>query len=465
MLLSSPLPTLPLTDCELRLPEGGGLAAAYAAELLGSLGARLPIPEPGDGLDAAIAWAESGLMVLCGEQGSPPLQGPAAMPSCARGVCQAIRALAPAVPAVLDGAGLLTERAAIMGLQRHGAISPNQSCHLLPAKDAWFALNLARAEDWELLPAWLEHGGVDSWSDVHQRAAQHSLHWLLERGRTMGLPIAPVQASAAGRPWYQVHAWGRSVQPPMLEDAPLVIDLSSLWAGPLCSHLLMLAGARVIKVESERRLDGARQGSAPFFDLLNGGKQSVVLDLTSDTGRRQLHCLLHRADIVVEGSRPRALRQMGIHAEELVVSIPGLTWVGISGYGRSEPEANWVAFGDDAAVAAGVAASFGDRPLFCGDALADPLTGLHGALAALGFWRGGGGAGLDLSLRDVTAHCLAYGPEVPVGNITASGEAWRMTVDTHCVPVEKPKPRIAECRAVAPGRDTRAVLREFDCPC
>jgi hypothetical protein len=380
-------------------------------------------------------------------------------------VSQAIRALAPAVPALLDGARLLTERAAIMGLQRHGTISANQSCHLLPARDAWFALNLARAEDWELLPAWLEHSGVDSWSDVRERVTQQSLQWLVDRGRLMGLPIAAVRASSAGRQWYCVHAWGQRTQAPTSTDVPLVIDLSSLWAGPLCSHLLMLAGARVIKVESEHRLDGARQGSAPFFDLLNGGKESVVLDLASDTGRRQLHCLLHQADIVVEGSRPRALRQMGIHAEELVKNVPGLTWVGISGYGRSEPQANWVAFGDDAAVAAGVADSFGERPLFCGDALADPLTGMHGALAALGFWRGGGGAVLDLSLCDVTAHCLAYGPEVPKGKITASGEAWRMSVGSRFVPVVAPQPRTAASRAVAAGRDTRSVLVEFDCQC
>jgi crotonobetainyl-CoA:carnitine CoA-transferase CaiB-like acyl-CoA transferase len=113
---------------------------------------------------------------------------------------------------------------------------------------------------------------------------------------------------------------------------PLVVDLSSLWAGPLCSHLLQLAGARVIKVESSTRLDGARFGSRPFYDLLNSGKQSVALDLSTNSGRQQLQRLLWRADIVIEGSRPRALRQMGIDAEQLVCSVPGLTWVGISEY-------------------------------------------------------------------------------------------------------------------------------------
>lgn len=456
---------LPLRPWEPVPPEGGGVATAYATALLSSLGAGLPPPEAGNGLDAAIDWAQSGLMYLCGEQGSPPRQGPAAIPSCARGVLHAIRALAPAVPPTLDGACLLSERAALLGLQRHGTISPNQGCHLIQARDGWFALNLVRDEDRDLLPAWLEHTPVVGWPDVREQARHHTVQNLVERGRMMGLPIAPASQSRHGGPWYRVDTWGQPVRPPLPSVVPLVVDLSSLWAGPLCSHLLMQAGARVIKVESKQRLDGARRGSLPFFDLLNAGKESVVLDLGSASGRQQLGRLLRKADIVVEGSRPRALRQMGINAEQLVEEIPGLTWVGISGYGRREPFANWVAFGDDAAVAAGVAEASGEPPLFCGDALADPLTGMHAALAALAFWRGGGGAVLDLSLCEVTAHCLKYAPDVPRGNVVGDGDEWKMEVNTHSEPINKPESRNATRSAVEPGRDTRAVIEEFGLSC
>ena len=73
----------------------------------------------------------------------------------------------------------------------------------------------------------------------------------------------------------------------------------------------------VVKVEStrtaRRRPHGARP---PFFDLLNAGKRSVALDLTL---RRRAPALLRRcwprADVVIEASRPRALRQLGIDAE------------------------------------------------------------------------------------------------------------------------------------------------------
>ena len=70
------------------------------------------------------------------------------------------------------------------------------------------------------------------------------------------------------------------VRSPLGEAAPrpdpaglIVVDLSALWAGPLCGDLLARAGATVVKVESTQRPDGARRGPAEFFDLLNGRKQ------------------------------------------------------------------------------------------------------------------------------------------------------------------------------------------------
>ena len=394
---------MPVSDAAMCIDQSRP-SGAYAAGLLRSLG----VPVDGEGLvgdfsaaDVAEDWAASGLMHLTGSADGPPLQGPGAIPSCARGALLALRRLsAVALPAALDGAQLLSERAALMGLRRGGRVSPNGSCHLLPTLDGWLALNLARDDDWSLLPAWLQcEAALRCWPDVADAVGGQRLSPLIERARLMGLPAAPTRASTEHSPWYRVHY---STGAPAVRRASgrpaLVIDLSSLWAGPLCCHLLWQAGARVIKVESRHRLDGARAGCRDFYHLLNQGKASVVLDLHDERGRAQLRQLLARADIVVEGSRPRALRQMGIEAEALLRANPGLTWLGITGYGRSLPQADWVAFGDDAAVAAGVAAATADPPRFCGDALADPLTGIHAACAALAHWRGGGGVLLDLSL-------------------------------------------------------------------
>src|SRR5438445_440620 len=60
-----------------------------------------------------------------------------------------------------------------------------------------------------------------------------------------------------------------------------VVDLSAMWAGPLCASVLGMAGADVIKVEDPRRPDGARFGPPEFFDLLHAGHRSVVLALES----------------------------------------------------------------------------------------------------------------------------------------------------------------------------------------
>jgi crotonobetainyl-CoA:carnitine CoA-transferase CaiB-like acyl-CoA transferase len=209
------------------------------------------------------------------------------------------------------------------------------------------------------------------------------------------------------------------------------VDLSSLWAGPLCTHLLQQLGARVVKVESAGRPDGARLGHPDFYNLLNAGKASVALDFTSEEGRAQLRALCARADIVIEASRPRALRQLGVHAEDLIDANPHLTWISVSGYGRSEPMGNWVGFGDDAAIAAGLGLRFAQchgKPVFCGDAIADPLTGLHAALAAWHSYRSGGGRLIALALRDVVAHCLAF-DAAPPAILRERAAEWHTIID------------------------------------
>src|SRR3546814_4611282 len=108
-----------------------------------------------------------------------------------------------------------------------------------------------------------------------------------------------------------------------------------------------------------------------------------------------------RADSVNESSRPRALRQLGIEAEKRVCSRPGLTWIAISGYSRTVPEEDWIAYGDDAGAASGLSALLHRTTgqwAFVGDAIADPLTGIHAALAAWRNWRAGGSKLLSLSL-------------------------------------------------------------------
>jgi crotonobetainyl-CoA:carnitine CoA-transferase CaiB-like acyl-CoA transferase len=189
----------------------------------------------------------------------------------------------------------------------------------------------------------------------------------------------------------------------------VVADLSSMWAGPLCARLLGLAGAEVIKVESPSRPDGARFGNGEFFDWLHGGHRSMSADFGTREGRAALAALLEAADVVIEASRPRALAALGL-APDMIAHRPGQVWLSITGYGRANP--GLVAFGDDAAVAGGlvgwVSAADGPggaspEPVFCADAIADPLTGACGALAVALSRSAGGGELIDLPMRDVAA--------------------------------------------------------------
>jgi crotonobetainyl-CoA:carnitine CoA-transferase CaiB-like acyl-CoA transferase len=183
----------------------------------------------------------------------------------------------------------------------------------------------------------------------------------------------------------------------------LVLDLSAMWAGPLCASILGRAGWRVLKVEDVRRPDGARSGPPAFFADLHAGAQTVILDFGSAQGRAELSRLADHAGIVVESSRPRALRRLGVVAEDWLSTSPGRVWVSVTGYGRQDPQQR-VAFGDDAAVAGGlVARAAGGTPVFCGDAIADPLSGLHAALAALAAHAAGGGWLVDVAMAGVCA--------------------------------------------------------------
>ena len=332
----------------------------------------------------------------------------------ADGVMEAIKLLAPK-PLAEDhrGGDLMKVRAEMTGDGRKGDISMGGSCRLLPCRDGEIAINLARESDWELVPAWLLADVDPTWAAVVTRIAEQPKSVLLDQGRLLGLAVADAEPPLLeDSDWFQLIYHGNPAQSTI--PSPRVIDLSSLWAGPLCGQILQWCGAEVLKVESTTRPDGARFGSDKFFQFLNAGKTEITLDLGTEVGVEELRRLILSSDVVIEASRPRALRQMGIMAEDLIAAKPGLTWIGISGYGRNEPEANWIAYGDDAGVAGGLSAAIYRETgqwMFCGDAIADPLTGLHAALAALASQSAGGGHLLSLSLVEIVRHCVTIAAE------------------------------------------------------
>ncbi|OBA93061.1 acyl-CoA transferase, partial [Mycobacteriaceae bacterium 1482268.1] len=260
--------------------------------------------------------------------------------------------------------------------------------------DGWVALTLSRRDDIETVPALLELAAepADPWAALAAAAAARGAEEFVARARLLDLPAAVLGETRAA-PARFVTCGHRAAGRP-LSDL-LVVDLSSMWAGPLCGHLLVAAGATVVKVESRRRPDGTRRGDARFFDWMNASKLSYATDF----GDEDLRPLLTAADVVIEGSRPAALTRRGLSAHQ-VHGRAGRIWLRITGYGTEGQCADRVAFGDDAAVAGGLV---GAGVVFVGDAIADPLTGLAAAQAVLTSLARGGGEIIEVALAEVAA--------------------------------------------------------------
>ncbi len=456
-----------------RHPEmtGPDLAANHARALLRMLDLKLEISDRDRAASAALEWARSGAMELTGPAEEAPRFAPGALASAARGAGMVLGALAPGTGlAGLDAPALLAERAAVAGLRRQGNISAGGSARLFPTEAGWLALNLPRDEDWQLMPAWLAteestFASERDWETLERVIALHDAATLVERGRLMGLAVAPLPETVPpDRPLFTIQH-GSKTSLRRLERPIRLLDLSSLWAGPLATSLLAMAGIEVLKIESLTRPDGARRGPQAFFDLLNSNKRGCALDLHQPGDRSIFERLLEHADIVVESARPRALAQLGFDAAGWVKGLRGRIWASITGYGRSR---EWIAFGDDAAIASGLAWSpepIESRPCFCADAIADPISGLHVAAIILAHLRKGRGGLLDLSLTDIVAHAASLPNDGLVLPVEAGQFGWHVVEGGRSTLVERPRARLINARAPALSAPNETLLAEWAPAC
>lgn len=359
------------------------------------------------------AWGASGLAWLTGAPDGPPDFSRAAV----------LQRAADAVDRLGVGqkaATLLAGRAGLRGWTRAGRVSAGGATRLLTAADGWWALTLSRPDDIEAVPALIETDPVcEPWQAIAAWAADKPVTDVVARARLLDLPAAALGEAAAAAPL--VRRVGPS-GPGRGPRSALVVDLTSLWAGPLCGQLLAQAGATVVKVESPSRPDGTRAGDRAFFDWMNAGKLSCAVDFDRDTAF--LAQLLAAADVVLEGSRPAALVRRGLGPLD-VAGRPGRVWLQITGHD------GFPGFGDDAAVAGGlVGVDAAGDPVFCGDAIADPLTGIEATVAVRDALARGGGEVITFSLAAVAAnyaalplHCGGEHPASPPGRprIEAAG--------------------------------------------
>ena len=163
--------------------------------------------------------------------------------------------------------------------------------------------------------------------------------------------------------------------------APVVVDLSTHWAGPLATALLVRAGAEVIKIDPDCRPDGFRARPA-LYHHLNGAKETIDLDLRQGQDRARFEQLLERADLLVESFSRRVLPNLGYAPDRLRRRWPRLGLLSLKAFPANRPEADWLAYGPGVHAASGLGLVDGEaRPTPV--AYPDLIAGVAGYRAAV----------------------------------------------------------------------------------
>ena len=209
-------------------------------------------------------------------------------------------------------------------------------------------------------------------------------------------------------------------------DFPLegvrVLDLSRVFAGPMCGMVLADFGAEVIKVEHPERGDDTRdwgirigKTETTYYSAMNRNKRSVTVDLQSPEGIKIIHDLLPQCDVVLHNFKTGGAEKLGLGYEQLKALKPGLVYCAIAGYDTSGPEAKRPGYDLVIQGEAGLMALNGEAqqpPLKFGVAVVDLMTGMYAAQAVLAALfrreRTGRGRLIEMALYDCGLSVTGY---------------------------------------------------------
>ena len=180
-------------------------------------------------------------------------------------------------------------------------------------------------------------------------------------------------------------------------DFPLegvkVLDLSRVFAGPLCGMVLADFGAEVVKVEHPGRGDDTRdwgmrigKTETTYYNSMNRNKRSITLDLQTPEGVKIVHELLSQFDVVIHNFKTGGAEKLGLGYEQLKAIKPDLIYCAVAGYDSSGPEAKRPGYDLVIQGEAGLMALNGEAgmpPLKFGVAVVDLVTGMYAAQAVL----------------------------------------------------------------------------------
>ena len=125
------------------------------------------------------------------------------------------------------------------------------------------------------------------------------------------------------------------------------MELANVLAGPLVGQFCAELGARVIKVEPPGAGDPTRgwylssesreTNVTAYFSSANWGKESIALDLASDSDRAQAARLARAADVVIVGYKPGDEVKFGLDYASLTAADPALIYLQVTAYGADDP--------------------------------------------------------------------------------------------------------------------------------
>ena len=209
-------------------------------------------------------------------------------------------------------------------------------------------------------------------------------------------------------------------------DFPLegvrVLDLSRVFAGPLCGQVLADFGADVIKVEHPGRGDDTRdwgmrigKTETTYYNSMNRNKRSITVDLQTPEGVKIIHSLLPQCDVVIQNFKTGGAEKLGLGYEQLKAIKPDLIYCSVAGYDSSGPEAKRPGYDLVIQGEAGLMAINGEAsqpPLKFGVAAVDMMTGMYAAQAVLAALfrreRTGKGRHIEMALYDCGLMITGY---------------------------------------------------------
>lgn len=218
-----------------------------------------------------------------------------------------------------------------------------------------------------------------------------------------------------------------------------VLDMSRLLPGPYCTMLLADFGAEVIKIEEPGKGDYSRSFPPFLKDFgywhlqLNRNKQSIVLDLKSEEGKKIFLELIKTADVVVESYRPGVLKKLGVDYEAAAKVNPKIIYCSLSGYGSKGPLAHKADHDLGYLSLAGVTAMSGEAdgaPAIPGVLMADMNAALSAGMSIMIALRHaaltGQGQEIDISLFNVAMNLMPGAASLFFGSgfVAERGNNW-----------------------------------------